>query len=79
MTRTMIPLTEKQRASLARLERETGHTRAEVIRDALEAYVAKVAQEKENRLALLRSACGMWKDRGDIPDFHAMRLSEDRY
>lgn len=78
MTTATIPITQKQKAAIARMAKETERTRAEVIRDAIDAYLEQAKVKKGEQLALLRSAWGMWKDRKDLPNFEEVRGSWDR-
>ena len=78
MTTATIPITQKQKTAITRMAKETERTRAEVIRDAIDAYLAQAHAKKEGQLKLLRSAWGMWKDRTDLPGFEEMRGSWDR-
>lgn len=37
------------------------------------------APRDPDRLAKLRQACGIWRDRDDLPDFEALRREWDRF
>ena len=37
------------------------------------------APRGQDRLAKLRQACGIWRDRDDLPDFEALRREWDRF
>ena len=76
MIRSQIYLTEEEREALARLAGETGRAQSELIREAIDDVLAR--QEPEDRLARMRRARGLWRDRDDLPDFVALRKEWDR-
>jgi metal-responsive CopG/Arc/MetJ family transcriptional regulator len=71
MERAQIYLTEEASRALAAIAGHTGRTRSELIREAVDGFIARYGEE--NRLELLRGVRGMWKDRDDLPDFEALR------
>ncbi len=75
MVRTQIYLTEAERERLATLSDETGKSQSELIREAIDRFLS--SRSHADRVALLRRARGMWKDREDLPD-SALRGELDR-
>jgi Arc/MetJ-type ribon-helix-helix transcriptional regulator len=73
MVRTQVYLESRQVKALQRLKRQTGKSHSELIRQAIDG----LSQREENRLRLLRSGRGIWKDRNDLPDFPALRSELD--
>jgi hypothetical protein len=76
MIETEMNLTEQERRALQELSRRTGKTEGELIREAVGRLINGF--QAENRLALMRGAKGMWKDRGDLPTFEELRREWDR-
>ena len=68
MVRTQVYLTEDQERGLKRLAASSGRKQSELIREAIEGYLAE-RQPKDWKEAL--EACfGMWADRDDVADLH---------
>lgn len=79
MHRTQIYLTPGERKALGILAARTGRTRSDLIREALDRYLAeRGADALSDRTALLRQGRGLWADRTDLPDFAALRREWDR-
>jgi len=76
MVRTQIYLTEKERAALRAISRQTGKNQSELIRQAVDSLIAQ--HQPQDRQALLTQARGMWQYRDDLPDFRALRREFDR-
>jgi hypothetical protein len=74
--RTQIYLTEKEKNALKAMARRLGKTQSELIRTAVDRLIDR--EGMGNRLELLRSARGMWKNRADLPDLHLLRGELDR-
>ena len=54
----------------------SGRKQSELIRDALDRFLQEEGQSR--RMASLREAAGLWKDRDDLPDFQDVRNGWDR-
>ena len=67
MVRTQIYLTWEQQRSLERLAAVTGRRKSDLIREALDGYLAD-HQPKDWKDAL-EAVRGMWADRDDLDDF----------
>ena len=76
MVRTQVYLTEEERGGLSALAESTGKKQAELIREAVDRFIELASGNR--RKSVLSSAAGMWRDREDLPDFHAARRSWDR-
>lgn len=76
MVRTQIYLTEKERAALRNLARQTGKKQSELIRRAIDDFIDRF--HPGDRGALLQQARGMWQGKDDLPDFRALRGELDR-
>ena len=76
MVRTQIYLTEKERTALAGLARKSGRRQSELIREAIDAFVAR--QDRTHLQEIVRRTAGIWKDRDDLPDFRQLRAEWDR-
>ena len=76
MTRTQIYLTDDQRNSLGSRAARTGRPMSELIREALEEYLGRHADER--RREVLRVAAGLWADRSDLAQLDDARATLDR-
>ena len=76
MIRTQVYLTPHQVEALRSIAQRSGRKQSELIRDALDAFIDD--SRDESREAILLRAAGMWKERGDLPDFAALRTEWDR-
>ena len=79
MHRTQIYLTPRECKALGILAGRTGRTRSDLIREAVDRFLAERGVESlADRTELLRQARGVWADRTDLPDFAALRREWDR-
>ncbi len=76
MVRTQIYLTEEEREGIDAIAKSTGKKQSEVIREAVDRFLD--LSKRSRREAVLKDAAGMWRDRGDLPDFSVTRRSWDR-
>lgn len=76
MTRTQIYLTEAEQLALRALARATGKTQSELIRSAIDRFVASFDEDAKRKA--LMAAAGIWKRRADLPDFGSIRREADR-
>lgn len=76
MMETELNLTEEERTGLREIARRTGRTEGELIHEAVSRLISGF--QIENRLALMRQAKGIWKDRNDLPAFEDLRREWDR-
>jgi Ribbon-helix-helix protein, copG family len=74
--RTQIYLTNEERKALRVIARRLETTQSEVIRIAIDRFLA--SQPADDRTELLRSGRGLWKDRTDLPDLETLRRELDR-
>ena len=82
MTTLQINLTNSQIDALHKLSEQTGKTEDELLQEAVAKFVSEVSEaesERQERLNRLRRARGIWKDRGDLPDFEKLRAEWDRF
>lgn len=78
MFRSQIYLTKVERAQLHELSRQTGRSQSELIREAIDLFVAMNLKGAENKLATAQAIKGIWSERNDLPDFGKIRKELDR-
>ncbi len=71
-----INLTEQERSYLQEISRQTGKTESELVREAVDKFIAQF--RTEDRRGLMRKAKGIWRDRQDLPALKALRDEWDR-
>jgi hypothetical protein len=71
-----ITLSKPEYDALKELSQRTGKSEQRLLHDAVEQLLAR--SNHRDRLALLRKAKGIWKDRQDLPDAAALRAEWDR-
>ncbi|MDZ7720935.1 MAG: ribbon-helix-helix protein, CopG family [Balneolaceae bacterium] len=73
MIRTQIYITEEEKEALEKLSAERNTTKSNIIREAIDQYVADMTLEEKRKK--LNAAAGIWKDRDedDIPDVRDLR------
>ncbi len=71
-----VELTEAECKELELLSRLKGRETQELLHEAVQGWLDQHRQEK--RLAALRQARGMWKDREDLPALRELRSEWDR-
>jgi predicted DNA-binding protein len=77
MVRTQVYLTEEQERGLKRLAASTGRKQSELIRAAIDGYLAKA--ERQDWKKALEAMRGMWADRDDLDELYAdLRMDWDR-
>lgn len=76
MVRTQIFLTGEEQDALDAIATETGRTKSDLIREAVDALIERY--HPAVRRDLVAKAFGLWRDRDDLPDFAALRREFDR-
>ena len=76
MVRTQIYLTEEERGGLSVLVESTGKNQAQLIHEAIDLFIELNSGNRQK--IILNRAAGMWQNRDDLPDFHAVRRTLDR-
>ncbi len=71
MIRTQIYITEEEQKALEKLSKERNTTKSNIIREAIDQYVADTTLEEKKKK--LDAAAGMWKNREDLPDVRDLR------
>jgi len=77
MERTQIYLTRRESAVLARRSKETGRTRSQLIREAIEAQYLASAESADLDEALAETA-GLWADRAETGEAYVERARSGR-
>jgi len=77
MTTAQVTLTDSESRAIQALSRSQGKTEEEILHEAIEQFLRQ--QPAEDRLAKMRQARGMWRDRDDLPDFRELRKEWDRF
>jgi predicted DNA-binding protein len=77
MVRTQVYLSEEQKRGLERLAATTGKRQSDMIREALEVYLAR--HEPKDWREALEAVRGMWADRDDLDELQAdLRMDWER-
>ena len=74
--RTQIYLTKREMAALARASRETGRTKSQLIRDAIEAKF--MTPRSERTVEVLERTAGLWADRTETGEEYVERIRPGR-
>lgn len=77
MQRTQIYLTQREMRALQQAARTTGHTRSQLIREAIEARYLSSSATPELVEALERTA-GIWSDRAETGEAYVERIRQGR-
>lgn len=70
MIRTQIYITEEEKEALEKLSEERNTPKSNIIREAIDQYVADKKSEKKKSIM---DFAGIWKDKKDIPDVRELR------
>ena len=77
MQRTQIYLTRRESEALDRAARETGRTRSQLIREAIEArYLA--SRDEAGLLEAIEATAGLWADRTETGEAYVERIRRGR-
>lgn len=71
MTTAKVTLTKSETQAIQSISQSKGKTQEEILHDAVEQFLAR--HTAENRLANLRQARGLWRERRDSPDYAKLR------
>ncbi len=77
MVTAQITLSSAEGEALQAMTQTTGKTQDALLHEAVRQFLGPTLPR--DRLALVRQARGIWKDRTDLPDFRALRAEMDRY
>jgi len=75
MMRKQVYITEEQDQELKRHAEEANRPQSELIREAIDLFLA--SREQERRSNILRATSGLWRDRTDLPDWRELRRESD--
>lgn len=79
LARTQIYLTKRELSTLDRIEEETGVSRSELVRRAVDRhYLGAEALSREERIAIARRTAGAWKGRTETGAQYVERLRSGR-
>jgi hypothetical protein len=76
MIRTQIYLTEEEKAQLETIALTRGMKQSELIREAVDDLIEK--HTPSQRLACIKQARGLWKNRRDLPSLRDLRSGWSR-
>ena len=76
MIRTQIYLTESEKAQLETIALTRGVKQSELIREAVDQLIEKYTPSQ--RLARIKQARGLWKNRSDLPALRDLRSGWSR-
>lgn len=70
-------MTEQEQFCIRDIANVTGKTQSALIREAIDRLIASFSEavQRQNLMA----ACGIWKNRDDLPEVDALRSSWDRF
>ena len=77
MERTQIYLTQRETAALDRAARETGRSRSDLIREAIEARYL-TSSDLDATVAALDGTAGIWADRAESGEAYVERMRDGR-
>ena len=75
MMTMQLTLSETEQASLTMLAQSTGKTMNDLLHEAIRTLLQQPT--RNDRRLLLRQACGIWKDRDDLPSLTALRHEKE--
>jgi len=76
MVRTQVYLTEYEKKALSMLSSTSGKKQSELIREAIDSFIAKFSVEK--REDIFDKLSGMWSDRDESFTAESLRTDWDR-
>ena len=74
--RTQIYLSKRDKAALERAAKETGRTRSQLIREAIEARY--LTSQADDLVAVLNRTAGLWEDRAETGEAYVERMRSGR-